>query len=166
VIPLQVLREELQLGEVRTHDHMLTRYEAAAVDILERETGDYFGPSVEHVEPFTGRALTRTPTGPVVLEYGGPDTWSEVGADEYQVTGRVVQMVYPYRFVYRGALRARYTAGYDTDAAPAWAKHAIVETVRHWYQSHTRGAPAGIAIPQPDLPPMVRRIIQTYRRML
>lgn len=166
MIPLQVLRNELRLGNVTKDDDLIIRYEAGAVAYLERESGLFLGEPTTFVQPWAGEPLRWKPSGAVVLEhrYTAAEPWVVMDAAAYLVTGRVIEPVgYHGAWRYATLWQATYPIGFPAGEEPPEVREAVIMLVQHRYESHTKGQ-LGV-VPQ-ELSEMVRRMIHGLRSLV
>jgi hypothetical protein len=118
---------------------LIADLEAAAVELVSRYTGRYFGAAGTITEYLSWRGgtlqLANEPTGAVTLSERSSDgSWSAVDTSGYYVDGRLVFMTGAVPLTV-SHLRAQYTAGYASGAEPEVAKQAVRILVATWFEN-------------------------------
>lgn len=106
----------------------------AAVAMLERDTGEYYGPPKDVTEIITASGdivwLLSTPrTIAAVSSYEGGQ-WQAIA--DYEITGR--RMVFGESSRYQTQRRVEYSTGYDEEDLPREAAQKIIQLVTLWYE--------------------------------
>lgn len=137
-----------------SHDATLTAMEAAAVAVVQRETGRNFGPVANLAETFDGGGVSLwlasdpNPADAVT----GVDRWNREDAaweaqegTDYRVIGRQVIRADGAAWERGYTLwRVRYPAGYQAGEEPPDIREAVIAMVKASFAAETAGGSAGM----------------------
>lgn len=161
--------------ETDLDNELIEEYEAAAVNIVQDQSGRYFGPlklATEHFDvcrfdqrtlllkdPARLEDISASPaiTAPIVEELEG-SVYAVVDPDTYIVDGDFLVRLNDYWPYGQRSVKVTYWVGYAQGSEPADVRAVVMEIVAHKYRN--RGDEAAYALPE-----HAKMVIHSYRKV-